>query len=218
MPELAICVGSPAKYSAALRNCYSVPTPACEVYNLLVFDQALDLLGSLLSNSSVTVQAPAKLAEVVVAPGIKLALLCQHAHVLITCLDLDQLQPLETILPPGLIAVTPRVREETREVGCLEAAPTPKLTTLCDAHCEVTSSCNLRDVRLVRQFRARGQGSVLLVATTQLSEVVFAPRENASAFGESHGVLFPHANLANALPLKCEHTRWRLTLGITPGV
>mmetsp|Transcript_84874 Transcript_84874/g.245231 ORF Transcript_84874/g.245231 Transcript_84874/m.245231 type:complete len:225 (+) Transcript_84874:195-869(+) len=114
--QLSVRVGTPTEDAATLRHRDRVAAAACKVDHLLVLDEALDLLGLLLADFAVAVQAPTQLAEVVVAPCVELPLLGERAHVLVPRPDLRQLQALQAHLPFHLVAVAPRLREKPREV------------------------------------------------------------------------------------------------------
>mmetsp|Transcript_34844 Transcript_34844/g.76004 ORF Transcript_34844/g.76004 Transcript_34844/m.76004 type:complete len:270 (-) Transcript_34844:379-1188(-) len=218
MAELAIGIGPPAEDATALRDRDGMTPSTGKVQYVFALQGALDEVWSLLPNAAIAVQAPSQLAEVVVAPGVELALLRKSTHVLISRSDLSHLHALETHLTLGFVAVAPGVREEPGEVGGLEAAPTPNITSLGESEAVVASAGNLGDVSLVRKLGVHWQGPVLLVSGAELPEVVLTPREDPTALRQRAGMLLPEGDLADPLPLQCQHGAWCIALWVTPGV
>mmetsp|Transcript_79794 Transcript_79794/g.222109 ORF Transcript_79794/g.222109 Transcript_79794/m.222109 type:complete len:205 (+) Transcript_79794:392-1006(+) len=98
VPELPVGVGAPAEDATAFRDGNCVPPAARKVDDLLVLDEAFDLVRPLLSHTALAVETPAELAKVVVAPRVELSLFGERAHVLVTGADLGELHALQAHL------------------------------------------------------------------------------------------------------------------------
>mmetsp|Transcript_27529 Transcript_27529/g.72571 ORF Transcript_27529/g.72571 Transcript_27529/m.72571 type:complete len:209 (+) Transcript_27529:300-926(+) len=116
MSQLAVGVRPPAKDTARLCYCHGVPTTAREIRDDLGLQGSLHFVGFLLPNTTLSMEAPTELTEVIVTPSVKLSFLGEDTHMLVTRTDFGNFQALDSIFAFGFVSIAPRFCEEARKV------------------------------------------------------------------------------------------------------